>query len=133
MGAAAGTESFWSGLDELGRDYLKNVWMLARPTIMLLLTLVPWRTLLSEITPLRVFLVSMIAVFMPVPIALEVMFAAVPYQPGVAGGYGMKFLMTLGTFGIVPAIYLWREVSKPLAVSLYLFFLAVGCVTGLVL
>ena len=142
MGAAACTESFWSVLNELGRDYLKNVWMLARPTIMLLLVaslaaslllaLVPWQTLLSEITPLRVFLVSMIAVFMPVPIALEVMFAAVLYQQGVAGGYVMMFLMTLGTFSIVPAIYLWREVSKPLAVSLYLFFLAVGCVTGLV-
>lgn len=142
LGAANCTESFGSVLNELGRDYLKNVWMLAKPTITLLLvaslaaslllTLVPWQSVLSEITPGRVFLVGMVSVFMPVPIALEVMFAAVLYRQGVPGGYVMLFLMTLGTFSIVPALYLWREVSRPLAVSLYLFFLAVGCVTGLV-
>jgi hypothetical protein len=40
--------------------------------------------------------------------------------------------MTLGTFSIIPAIYLWRDVSRPLALSMYLFFWAIGCITGLV-
>ena len=68
-------------------------------------------------TPLRLALVSLISVFMPVPIALDVMFAAQLQQQGVPAGYVMLFAMTLGTYSIIPSIYLWREVSKPLAVS----------------
>jgi uncharacterized membrane protein YraQ (UPF0718 family) len=126
----------------MGNDYLKNVWMLARPTLTLmllaslvaaaLLTLIPWQSLLSEVTPWRIFLLSAISALMPVPIALDVMFAASLNSQGVAGGYVMMFLMTLGTFSIIPAIYLWRDVSRPLALSMYLFFWAIGCITGLV-
>ena len=38
----------------------------------------------------------------------------------------MLFAMTLGTYSIIPSIYLWREVSKPLAVMLFVFFVGVG-------
>jgi hypothetical protein len=81
------------------------------------IVLVPWPTLLSQVTPVRLALVSLISVFMPVPIALDVMFAAQIQQQGIASGYVMLFAMTLGTYSIIPSIYLWREVSKRLAVS----------------
>jgi uncharacterized membrane protein YraQ (UPF0718 family) len=139
--AAECSEPFWSVLKDLGREFGKNVWMLVKPTITimllaslvsaLLLTLVPWQSLLSEPTPLRLGLVSLISVFMPVPIALDVMFAAQLQQQGVPAGYVMAFAMTLGTYSIIPSIYLWREVSKRLAVFLFLFFLVVGWVLGL--
>ena len=135
------TEPFWSVLKELGREFGKNVWMLVKPTITImllaslasavLLTLVPWQELLAEPTPARLGLVSLISVFMPVPIALDVMFAAQLQQQGVPAGYVMAFAMTLGTYSIIPSIYLWREVSKRLAVFLFLFFLAVGWLLGL--
>ena len=35
-------------------------------------------------------------------------------------------LMTLGTYSIVPAIYLWREVSRKLSLALFAFFALVG-------
>jgi hypothetical protein len=54
------------------------------------------------------------------------MFAAQLQQQGVAAGYVMLFAMTLGTFSIIPSIYLWREVSKRLAVLLFVFFVAVS-------
>ena len=60
------------------------------------------------------------------------MFAAQLYQQGVAPGYVMLFAMTLGTYSIIPSIYLWREVSKRLAVSLFIFFMVVGCLMALV-
>lgn len=136
------TDPFASVLQELGRDYAKNVWMLLKPTITImllasvasaiLLTLIPWQALLSEVTPLRLAFVSLISVLMPVPIALDVMFAAQLHQQGVAPGYVMLFAMTLGTYSIIPSIYLWREASKRLAVLLFVFFLAVGWVMGLV-
>jgi uncharacterized membrane protein YraQ (UPF0718 family) len=127
---------------ELAVDYGKHVWMLLKPTITLmllagvasatLLVLIPWDSLLSEVTPLRLAFVSLISVFMPVPIALDVMFAAQLQQQGVPAGYVMMFAMTLGTYSIIPTIYLWREVSKSLAVSLFVFFLVLGWILGLV-
>ena len=59
------------------------------------------------------------------------MFAAQLQAQGVASGYVMLFAMTLGTYSIIPTIYLWREVSKKLAVILFVFFFAVGWLTGL--
>jgi len=135
------TERFWSVLQELTRDYAKNIWMLLKPTLVimllasvtasLMLTLIPWQALLSDVTPLRLAFISVAAVFMPVPIALDVMFPARLYQEGVAGGYVMLFAMTLGSYSIIPSIYLWREISKPLAVILFAFFVCLGWVVGL--
>ena len=129
-------EKFTTVFGELTRDFGKHVWMLLKPTITLmllasvvsatLLVLIPWDSLLSEVTPLKAALLSLISVFMPVPIALDVMFAAQLQQQGVPAGYIMMFAMTLGTYSIIPSIYLWREVSRPLAVSLFVFFWALG-------
>ena len=135
------TDPFWSVFAEMAKDYGKNILMLVKPTltIMLLaslvsaamLTLIPWQSLLSEATPARLAFVSLISVFMPVPIALDVMFAAQLHQQGVASGYVMLFAMTLGTYSIIPSIYLWREVSKRLAVILFVFFMALGWIMGM--
>ena len=136
------TEPFWSAFKELAKDFGRHVWMLLKPTltIMLLasllaatmLTLLPWPELLSEPTPLKLAVVSVISVFMPVPIALDVMFAAQLRQLGVASGYVMLFAMTLGTYSIIPSIYLWREVSKRLSVFLFVFFVVLGWAMGMI-
>lgn len=134
-------ERFGAVFGELARQFGKHIWMLLKPTITLmllasvvaatLLVLIPWDWLLSEVTPLRMALVSLISVFMPVPIALDVMFAARLQQQGVPSGYVALFAMTLGTYSIIPTIYLWREVSKQLAVTLFAFFLILGWVVGM--
>jgi hypothetical protein len=72
---------------------------------------------------LRLAFASILSVFMPVPIALEVMFAAQLNHQGVPPGHVMRFAMTPGTYRIIPNINLWREVSRPLAVLLFVFFL----------
>lgn len=134
--------SFGSVLRELLRSYARNLWLLARPTLLMMigasvvaataLALIPWQTLLSEVTAARLVILSVIAVAMPVPIALDVMFAAQLYQQGAPSAYVMLFAMTLGTYSVMPTIYLWREVSKPLAVILFVFFIAVGIILGAV-
>ena len=121
--------------------YLRHVWMLLKPTFTLMmigsilaalvLTLVPWETLLAHVTVARAAVVSLLAVFMPVPIALDVMYAAQLHSTGVASGYVMLFLMTLGNYSIIPAIYLWREVSKRLATVLFGFFWLLGVACAL--
>jgi hypothetical protein len=106
-----------------------TIMMLASVLAALALTLVPWGNLLTHVTVARAAVVSLFAVFMPVPIALDVMYAAQLQNGGVASGYVMLFLMTLGTYSIIPTIYLWREVSRRLAVILFAFFwlLGFGC------
>jgi uncharacterized membrane protein YraQ (UPF0718 family) len=96
-----------------------------------LLALVPWNSLLSSVTPLRMAAASLLSVFMPVPIAADVMFAAQLQHQGIASGYVMMFLTTLGTYSIIPTVYLWREVSRTLAISLFVFFVAVAWVVGM--
>jgi len=134
-------ERFVPVFNELTMAFGRNAWNLLKPTVTLmvlasvlaatLLTLVPWGALLSQLTPLRLAVGAIVSVVMPVPIALDVMFAAQLQSQSVASGYVMMFFMTLGTFSIVPTIYLWREVSKPLAAVLLTFFLCAGSILGL--
>ena len=99
-------ESFISVFTDLIRQYGKNVWMLLKPTVTLmilasllsaaLIVLVPWNSLLAEVTPLNAALVSLLAVMMPVPIALDVMFPAQLLTQGIAPGYVMLMTTTPG-------------------------------------
>ena len=121
---------------ELGMEFLRNVWMLLKPTIVIMLLMsvvsatllefIPWERLLANPTPGTLFVTSLLATFMPIPIGLDVMFAAVLLKKGIAHEFVMLFAMTLGTFSIVPSIFLWREVSKRLSVSLFMFFVLAG-------
>ena len=135
-------EPFGTVFKELARDFLKNVWMLLKPTITIMLlaslasaamlVLIPWSSLLAEPTPLKLLLVSFLAVLMPVPIALDVMFAAQLQSEGIPAGFVMLFAMTLGTYSIIPSVYLWRDVSKRLSVILFTFFVLLGWIVGLI-
>jgi uncharacterized membrane protein YraQ (UPF0718 family) len=134
-------QSFWGTFLELANEYRRNVWMLLKPTVTLmlaasvlaatLLVLIPWSSLLSGVTPIRLGMASLVSVFMPVPIALDVMFAAQLNQQGVAPGYVMLFAMTLGTYSIIPTLYLFREVSRSLALGLFALFVGLGWILGL--
>lgn len=136
------SETFGSVLRELAGEFTRNAWMLIKPTITLmllaslvsaaLLVLLPWNSLLADTSAGMMLLVAVIATFMPVPIALDVMFAALLLRQGVAPGYVMLFAMTLGIYSIIPSIYLWREVSRPLAAILFVFFVLAGWICGLV-
>jgi uncharacterized membrane protein YraQ (UPF0718 family) len=138
---AACDERFGDVLRELGRELGRNASMLARPTIVImlgaslacavLLELVPWPSVLANTSPIAMLGVAVLATFMPVPIALDVLFAALLLRAGAPHGYVMMFAITLGMYSIVPSIYLWRDVSRPLAVILFAFFVVVGWICGM--
>ena len=137
-----GAENFAGIVKELLLDFGGNLWGLVKPTITIMiisallasamLVLIPWADILASSNPLTKLLVSFLAVIMPVPIALDVMFASHLMQQGVASGYVIMFAMTLGTYSIIPGIYLWREVSRKLSVSLFMFFVLIGWILSLV-
>jgi uncharacterized membrane protein YraQ (UPF0718 family) len=134
-------QSLWQVLGELSKVYVKHVYELLRPTIVIMLcaslassaalVLVPWNELLADKTTLKLAILSLLATAMPVPIALDVMFAGNLLEQGVPTGYVAMFTMTLGTYSLIPSIYLWREVSRRLAVALFLLFWAIGFTVGL--
>ncbi len=134
-------ETFAEAVGELSRSFAGHAWMLVKPTVSLMLlaslasaaalVLVPWDALLAHVTPGRMALASLLSTAMPVPIALDVMFAAQLQHKGIAAGYVMLFLTTLGTFSVIPLTYLWREVSRTLAFSLFGLFAVTGLVVGL--
>ena len=136
------SQSFAEVLAELGRLYLTHVWGLLRPTLVIMLgasfvaslalVFVPWGELLTDTSPGTLAVVSLLATAMPVPIALDVMFAGNLQAQGVPSGYVAMFAMSLGSYSIIPSIYLWREVSRRLAVALFLLFWAVSFLCGLV-
>lgn len=127
---------------EVAKDYAAHLWMLVKPTLSLmliasvissaLLVLVPWDRLLGNANFLYLMLAAVLSVFMPIPIALDVMFAAQLYRQGVNPGYVILFLSTLGVYSIIPAVYLWRDVSRALAVYLFAFFVVAGIALGVI-
>jgi uncharacterized membrane protein YraQ (UPF0718 family) len=135
-------QTFGEMLKDLVIEFGKNLWLLIKPTatIMVLsavlasimLVLIPWNEILANTNPLMKLLVTVLATFMPVPIALDVMFAKQLLDKGIDSGYAMLFAMNLGTYSIIPSIYLWREVSRKLAVSLFGFFIVIGWLVSLV-
>ena len=136
------SQSFGQVLRQLGPLYLRHLWNLIRPTLLImlgaslassiLLILVPWSELLSDQSPATVALVSLLATAMPVPIALDVMFASNLQSQGVPAGYVAMFAMNLGTYSVIPTIYLWREVSKRLAAALFFLFWVIGFLVGVI-
>ena len=125
---------------EVSVEFGRNLFMLFKPTIALmvgasilasaLLVLVPWHEFLGAATPLRMLAASLLGVLMPVPIALDVLFAGELHRTGINAGYCMMFLMTLGTYSMVPATYLWREISRTVSVALLVLFLVLGAGLG---
>jgi uncharacterized membrane protein YraQ (UPF0718 family) len=135
-------QTFGEMMKDLLIEFGKNLWFLIKPTVTIMLlsavlasvmlVLIPWNDILANTNPLMKLLVTILATFMPVPIALDVMFAKQLLDKGVDSGYAMLFAMNLGTYSIIPSIYLWREISRKLAVSLFGFFIVIGWLMSLV-
>lgn len=136
LSSGAASESMASVAPDLAKQFLNHVWMLLKPTIAIMLiasfaastalALLPLDEMLANPSFLSLGAVSLISTLMPVPIALDVLFAGQLQATGTAPGYVMLFAMTLGTFSIVPAIYMWREISRKLSITLVGFFVVLG-------
>lgn len=136
------SQPFGITLKEISIEFVQNVWMLIKPTLAImfcmsvlsatLLSFLPWEQWLSEEpTPQFLLGVAFLAVLMPVPIALDVLFAALLLKQGRSPAYAMVFSLGLGAYSLVPSIYLWREVSRKLSVVLFLFFVLASWGLGL--
>jgi len=133
-------KTIWQAAREVVRRYVVNIWQLFRfaaPMMLVaaaigsvLVELIPFERIFADVTFAGLLLTALVTVFLPVPIALDVMVAHQLYNQGVAAQYVMLFLFALGTYSILPMIYLWQEVSRKLAIGLYAMFVALGIVAA---
>ncbi len=114
-------------------DYLKNLWYIFYMTVPLMLLagvlgatvahLIPLETLKDlSVNPLTLLAVGVIGVFMPVPIAFDVVISGTLLNAGLPVGIIMVLLFTLGSFSIYSFLIVGRAIS----------FRAAGLVTAAV-
>ena len=107
----AATEPFLHALTGVIQNYLRNLWYIIRLTVPLMLlagllgalvaTLLPQDLILSlGFSVLALVVIALVGVFLPVPIAFDVVISATLLGLGLSQGYVMALLFTLGTFSI---------------------------------
>jgi uncharacterized membrane protein YraQ (UPF0718 family) len=122
---------------EVLRSYGQNVRQLFAATVPFMLAAsvlsaavalwVPFDVLFAEVSVFRLALVALITTLLPVPIALDAMLARELFASGVPIAYVFVCLFTLGTFSVLPLVFLWREVSKRIALQVAAALFVLGC------
>ncbi len=136
--------------------YFKNLWWILRTTLPLMalagflgavvITVIPWDTMASlfevsgglenligefGVALLGITIIASVGIFLPVPIAFDVMIVAILFGAGMPPHYAMALLFTLGIYSIYPFTVIWKDVSKQIAVTMLVVLTLFGVVSGL--
>ena len=131
----------------LVKTYGRNLWFIARYTVPLMLlagflgalvvNVLPWEKLAELLPPglgmrmwLAMIAVACLGIFLPVPIAFDVVVAAILDGAGLPLGYVMVLLFTLGVFSVYSFFIVGRFMSWRLAGALTLSLAALGASGG---
>ena len=94
---------------------------------------IPLATLVNYETGfLAVTVVALVGIFLPVPVAFDVVLVAVLISAGAPVVYSMTLLFTLGMFSIYPFFIVWRSISPRVAVVVTLVLVTMGIAGGYV-
>lgn len=77
-------------------------------------------------------LVALVGVFLPVPIAFDIVLAAVLVAAGAPMIYSMTLLFTLGIFSVYPFFIVWNTISRRVAVVLSMVLMCLGLAGGII-
>lgn len=95
--------------------------------------LVPLPALVEyQATILTVALIALVGIFLPVPVAFDIVLVAVLISAGAPMIYSMTLLFTLGIFSIYPFFIIWTSISARVAVVLTVVLVVIGIVGGYV-
>jgi uncharacterized membrane protein YraQ (UPF0718 family) len=81
---------------------------------------------------LSVAAVALVGVFLPVPVAFDLVVVAVLISAGAPMVYSMTLLFTLGIFSIYPFFIVWNSISRRVAVTLAAVLVVMGIGGGFV-
>jgi uncharacterized membrane protein YraQ (UPF0718 family) len=95
--------------------------------------LMPLTSLLeNEPSILSVTMVALVGIFLPVPVAFDVVLVAVLISAGAPAIYSMTLLFTLGIFSVYPFFIVWDTISVRVAVILTAVLVVIGVIGGVV-
>jgi uncharacterized membrane protein YraQ (UPF0718 family) len=81
---------------------------------------------------LSVTLVAVVGIFLPVPVAFDIVLVAVLISAGAPVIYSMTLLFTLGIFSIYPFFIVWNTISPRVALVLVAVLVPIGIAGGYV-
>ena len=81
---------------------------------------------------LAVTAVALVGIFLPVPVAFDVVLVAVLISAGAPVLYSMTLLFTLGMFSIYPFFIVWKTISPRVAVVITAVLVVMGIAGGYV-
>ena len=89
---------------------------------------------LVEMEPgiLSVAVVALVGIFLPVPVAFDLILVAVLITAGAPMIYSMTLLFTLGIFSIYPFFIIWNTISRRVAIVLAVVLVTIGVAGGIV-
>ena len=134
-----GSESWLESIVSTAKDYWKSFRYICIRTVPLMLLAGFLGALLSHVWSfekligvpvnfINLSLISFMGTFMPLPIVFDIMLAQALMMSGMASGFVMTMLFTLGTFSIYSASIITQTFSLRLAIKLYaiVFFMGIG-------
>jgi uncharacterized membrane protein YraQ (UPF0718 family) len=136
-------ESVLSALREALSALLRNLGYLVVRTVPLMLlagflgaivaNAIPLPALVNfEAGFLAVTAVALVGIFLPVPVAFDIVLVAVLISAGAPVIYSMTLLFTLGMFSIYPFFIVWRTISPRVAVVVTMVLVVMGIAGGYV-
>ena len=134
-------ESWGRALVGAGRDYLANLWFIVRTTVPLMLVAGFLGSLLATFVPLESFAslgtsvlsavgVALVGLFLPVPVAFDVVISAALLAAGMPVLHVGILLFTLGIFSCYSAFVVATTVSPRVAGTLFASLAGMGVVAG---
>jgi len=139
------------------KAYFQNLWWILRTTLPLMalagflgavmITVVPWETmatlfeghgglenLIGEfgVALVGICVIAGVGIFLPVPIAFDVLIVAILFGAGMPPHYAMALLFTLGIFSVYPLTVIWKDISKQVAMTMTVVLTVLGVLSGLI-
>ncbi|MEL7091497.1 MAG: FG-GAP-like repeat-containing protein, partial [Pseudomonadota bacterium] len=123
-------------------SYLQNLWYIIKMTVPLMLlagalgavvaTLLP-REILNDLPFALWILIALclVGVFLPVPMAFDVVVTGALLAAGLAHGYVLALLFTLGTFSVYSFFIVWQSVGRRAALLMASAVVVLGLAGGL--
>jgi len=136
-------ETWYAALRNAALDYLKNLWYIVYRTVPLMflagllgaifVTFLPLETFISsEITVIGVIVLAIVGVFLPVPIAFDVVVTAALLAGGLPIIYVMILLFSLGTYSVYSFFIMWQSISKRVAITMYVTVALLSIISGII-
>ena len=133
-------ETIGDAIKGLLADIAKNIWYIASRTAPLMLVagllgaivshLLPFDALVSAEGKLAIIIVATVGLFLPVPIAFDVILANALFMAGLSPSFILVLLCCLGIFSIYSFMIVWKSASAQWAISIASTALVIAIMIG---